>query len=154
MAGSAWHTAGPALGAQRDGRSGTAWAGCAHGGYGCAATPAGGRCACSLPLLTLDSLIGRCGLVHLDNTPEIEVGYLFAADCWGKAYATEAARAALDYGFTELDLDRIVAITRPENLASQRVLEKIGMRFERNARYYDMEVRYFSIPRARYRGKV
>jgi ribosomal-protein-alanine N-acetyltransferase len=96
----------------------------------------------------------RLGPPRLDNTPEIEVGYLFAADCWGKAYATEAARAALDYGFTELDLDRIVAITRPENLASQRVLEKIGMRFERNARYYDMEVRYFSIPRARYRGKV
>jgi RimJ/RimL family protein N-acetyltransferase len=90
-------------------------------------------------------LIGRCGLVHLDNTPEIEVGYLFAKDYWGKGYATEAARAALDYGFTQLGLDWIVAITRPENVASQHVLEKIGMRFERDARYYDMDVRYFSI---------
>jgi ribosomal-protein-alanine N-acetyltransferase len=99
-------------------------------------------------------LIGRCSLVHLDSTPEIEVGYLFAADGWGKGYPTEAARAALDYGFTELDLDRIVAITRPENLASQHVLEKIGMCFERNACYYDMDVRYFSIPKATYRGEA
>ena len=98
-------------------------------------------------------LVGRAGLVHLDNTPEIEVGYLFAKDRWGKGYATEAARAALDFGFTELGLARIVAITEPENIASQRVLEKLGMRFERNARYYDLDVLYFSIPRGRYNGE-
>ena len=49
-----------------------------------------------------------------------------------------------------LDLDRIVAVVRPENGASQRVLEKTGLRLEGDARFYEMDVKYYALPRADY----
>jgi ribosomal-protein-alanine N-acetyltransferase len=94
------------------------------------------------------ALIGQCGLFHLDNTPEVEVAYLLARDAWGQGYAPEAAAATLRYGFETAGLDRIVAVVRPQNIASQRVLEKIGLRFERVARYYELDVRYYGLARA------
>lgn len=63
-------------------------------------------------------------------TPCVEVGWRLSADHWGKGYAPEAARASLEYGFRELGLNEIVAITVPHNLKSRRVMEKIGMRHE------------------------
>jgi RimJ/RimL family protein N-acetyltransferase len=95
-------------------------------------------------------LVGYCGLIFLDETPEVELLYGFARKYWGAGYATEAARACRRYGFEQLGLERIVAITRPQNIASQRVLEKIGMSFEKAARYYDNDVNYYSITRDRY----
>jgi RimJ/RimL family protein N-acetyltransferase len=94
------------------------------------------------------ALIGQCGLFHLDNTPEVEVAYLLAKDAWGQGYATEAATASLRYGFETADLPRIVAVVRPQNIASQHVLEKIGLSYERDARYYDLDVRYYGLDRA------
>ncbi len=63
-------------------------------------------------------------------TPCVEVGWRLSSDHWGKGYAPEAARASLEYGFRELGLNDIVAITVPHNLKSRRVMEKIGMRHE------------------------
>jgi ribosomal-protein-alanine N-acetyltransferase len=60
-------------------------------------------------------------------TPAIEVGWRLAADHWNRGYATEGARAALDFGFTTLGLNEIVSFTVPTNLRSRRVMEKIGM---------------------------
>jgi ribosomal-protein-alanine N-acetyltransferase len=94
------------------------------------------------------TLIGQCGLFHLDNTPEVEVAYLLAKDAWGQGFATEAAAATLRYGFETVSLDRIVAVVRPQNVASQRVLEKIGLGFQRVARYYELDVRYYGLDRA------
>lgn len=75
-------------------------------------------------------LIGWCGLDHLDRTRSNPVlFYLLKADYWGKGLATEAARAVLGYGFGELDLDRIDGAAALENIASKRVMEKIGMRY-------------------------
>jgi RimJ/RimL family protein N-acetyltransferase len=96
-------------------------------------------------------LIGFCGLQHLDNTEEIEVGYCLAAHCWGRGLASEAARASLRYGFEELSSERIVAVVQPENLASCRVLEKVGLKYVRNARFYDTEVKYYDIARDEHR---
>ena len=96
------------------------------------------------------ALIGQCGLFYLDKTTEVEVAYLLAQAYWGQGLATEAARAALCYGFETLALDRIVAVVRPENTGSQRVLEKAGLRLEGDARYYDMDVKYYALPRAAY----
>lgn len=76
-------------------------------------------------------LIGFCGLDHLWDGEEIEIGYWLAHAYWGQGLATEAAQAVLAYGFEELDLQRIVAVAHPENRASLRVLEKLGMVFER-----------------------
>lgn len=59
--------------------------------------------------------------------PAIEIGWRLARAYWGRGYATEAARAALEYGFTALQLDAIVAMTAASNLRSRRVMEAIGM---------------------------
>ena len=74
-------------------------------------------------------VIGAAGLGHLGESEEIEVGYRFLKEHWGKGYATEAARVSIAFGFEELGLDRIVAVTLPENRASRRVMEKCGMKF-------------------------
>lgn len=92
-------------------------------------------------------LMGWCGLQHLDKTPEVEVAYLLDSPYWRQGYATEAARAALRYGFENLNLDRIVAITRSENVGSYRVMEKLGMRYERDAHFYGVDVIYYAIKR-------
>lgn len=94
--------------------------------------------------------IGRCGLVFLDKTPEIELGYILDKHYWNQGLAAEASLASLQYGFDVLKLERIVAIARPENIASQRVMQKIGMKYEKNARYYESDVVYYSISRSTY----
>lgn len=61
--------------------------------------------------------------------PSVEIGWRLRRAHWGRGYATEAARPVLHYGFTEAGLDRIVSIPWAENLASIRVMEKLGLRF-------------------------
>ncbi|MGE0711850.1 MAG: GNAT family N-acetyltransferase [Planctomycetota bacterium] len=61
-------------------------------------------------------------------TPCVEVGWRLAHARWGRGYATEAARAALDFGFAMLGLAEIVSFTVPANLRSRRVMEKLGLR--------------------------
>ena len=63
--------------------------------------------------------------------PELELGYALKPSAWGKGYAFEAAAATLEYAFAKLGRDRVVAITRPENRASIRLAERIGMVNER-----------------------
>jgi RimJ/RimL family protein N-acetyltransferase len=78
-----------------------------------------------------DRLIGGCG-IHVSD-PQIRegwIGYVLSRDCWGQGYASEAARALLGFGFGPLGLHRIFATCDSHNLASARVLEKIGMRRE------------------------
>jgi RimJ/RimL family protein N-acetyltransferase len=72
-------------------------------------------------------LIGEAGLQHLEEGPDIEIGYTLARGAWGRGYATEAARAILRWGFAGLRLHRIVAVADPANAASLRVVEKLGM---------------------------
>jgi RimJ/RimL family protein N-acetyltransferase len=64
---------------------------------------------------------------------------------WGKGYASELARAALRFGFQERGFDRIVAITKPQNVASIHVMDKLGLRFEKHTRYYDIDVVQYEI---------
>jgi ribosomal-protein-alanine N-acetyltransferase len=92
-------------------------------------------------------LIGWCGLQMLEKTPEVEVAYLLAKDYWNQGLATEAAKAAIEYGFDELKVNRIVAIARPENVGSYRVMEKVGMKYERDAHYYNVDVVYYALER-------
>jgi len=99
-------------------------------------------------------MIGRCGLGFLDNTPEVELGYVLNKLYWNQGLVTEASLASLNYGFEILQLDRIVAIARPENIASQRVIQKVGMKYEKNAHYYETDVVYYSISRESYQSKV
>jgi RimJ/RimL family protein N-acetyltransferase len=96
-------------------------------------------------------LMGRCGLSFLDKTPEVELGYVFAQEYWGQGIATEAALASIQYGFEQVKLDRIVAIAHPENIASRRVIEKVGMTYEKDAHYYNTDVVYYAMTKADYR---
>jgi [ribosomal protein S5]-alanine N-acetyltransferase len=74
--------------------------------------------------------VGLAGLVKRDVLEHVDVGYAFLERAWGRGYAQEAASAVLAYARQQLGLQTIVAITAPANTASQRVLEKIGLRFE------------------------
>lgn len=65
---------------------------------------------------------------ELNMAPAVEIGWRFHPDAWGQGYATEAAKAALDYGFDRLKLPEIIAFTASTNLASQSVMRRIGMR--------------------------
>jgi RimJ/RimL family protein N-acetyltransferase len=92
-------------------------------------------------------VIGSAGLFPVEGTgPDVEVGYHFAKDRWGRGYATEAARACIEYGFEEAGLDRIVGLVAPENMASERVLQKCGMTLEGEARHYDMDLLLYALP--------
>jgi len=94
--------------------------------------------------------MGFCGLQLLDNTQEIEVGYRLAKQFWGSGFATEGARASVRYGFEQLELNKIVAVVQPENFASQRVLEKSGLKYLREDHFYNSRVKYFAITRDEY----
>jgi ribosomal-protein-alanine N-acetyltransferase len=78
-------------------------------------------------------VIGDCGLETdtIDDQVIVGIGFDFKSSHWGNGYATEAATAVLEYGFTELGLNRISGWIDPENKPSQRVAERIGMRVER-----------------------
>jgi ribosomal-protein-alanine N-acetyltransferase len=95
-------------------------------------------------------LAGFSGLCFLDGTDEIEVGYRLGRAYWGAGLATEAGHASLRFGFEILELDRIVAVVDPENVASQRVVAKLGLTFEKDAHYYNTPVKYYSITKPRY----
>ena len=73
--------------------------------------------------------IGWCGLKNRPERNEIDLGYRFIKNAWGKGYATEAAYACLNYGFKTLNLHRVVGRAMPQNIASLRVLEKCGMQY-------------------------
>ena len=74
---------------------------------------------------------GLCGLIKRDTLEDVDIGFAFLPRFWNQGYALESARAVLTYGREILELDRIVAITSPDNEASIRLLERIGLRFER-----------------------
>ena len=79
--------------------------------------------------------VGWAGLAYLPEFDEIDVGYRFLPNYWGMGIATEASRAILNHGFEKLGLKRVIAIAMKENTASIRVMEKVGMEFEKFAPY-------------------
>lgn len=73
-------------------------------------------------------VIGFCGLKYLDDLKVPDIGYRFLPEYWGRGLATEAALATMQYGREQLGLDNVIGMALPENLASRRVLQKIGLR--------------------------
>ncbi len=92
-------------------------------------------------------LAGRAVLRHLDvdGVDEVELGYGFYTEWWGRGLATEVARELVRVGFEELSLPTLVAITQPSNLASQRVLQKAGLTHERETMHGVTPVSLFRI---------
>ncbi len=75
--------------------------------------------------------VGICGLIKREALEDVDIGYSILQRHWRNGYAYEAARAVLDYGRNVLHLPRIVAVTAPENEISTRLLEKLGLRFQK-----------------------
>ena len=94
--------------------------------------------------------LGWCGLFPLEDCGPIEIGYRYVRAAWGRGIATEAGRAVLDHGFRALGFDTIVAVTHPANVASQRVLEKIGLKPRGAAFHYRQSVSFFELSRNAY----
>jgi len=90
--------------------------------------------------------IGICGLLKRETLDDVDVGFAFLPQYWRQGYAFESASAVMAYGRDVLALDRIVAITSPNNEASIKVLNKIGLKFERMIRLSEdaPEVRLFA----------
>lgn len=83
------------------------------------------------------SPIGICGLVKRDSLEDVDIGFAFLPGFWGHGYALESAAAVIAYAKDTLGLTRLVAVTSPDNHASIKLLEKLGLGFERLVRLSD-----------------
>ncbi|MGC2196300.1 MAG: GNAT family N-acetyltransferase [Terriglobales bacterium] len=94
----------------------------------------------ALDLKSSGEMIGDCGITlqELDGEHLPEIGYHVRRDMWGQGLATEAARACRDYGFTQLQMDSLISLIRPENAPSRRVAEKNAMKVWKKTSHSDM----------------
>jgi RimJ/RimL family protein N-acetyltransferase len=97
------------------------------------------------------ALIGYCGLSSGNPDVGIELAYMLAREEWGRGFAVEAARASLRYGFEALGVESIAGLTFHDNLRSRAVLERVGMKFIRDAHYYDFACVHYAAARADWR---
>ncbi|MCE0555661.1 MULTISPECIES: GNAT family N-acetyltransferase [unclassified Motilimonas] len=94
-----------------------------------------------------ERVIGFCGhfFHRLEGKDEIELVYRLLPDYWGQGLASEAARAATDYAFNQLGLDRLISFIADNNEASKRVAESSGFKLERETHFYDKPVLVYSL---------
>jgi len=90
-------------------------------------------------------MVGYCGLRYLDEMNEVEVLYGLAKAYWGQGIATQAAQATVAYGFNVANLDKLIAMALPDNLASRRVIEKAGLQYEKQIYMFNLDVLYYSV---------
>jgi [ribosomal protein S5]-alanine N-acetyltransferase len=102
---------------------------------------------CLIVLKETNESIGMCGLIRRENLEDVDIGYALLPRYWSKGYAVEAARATKTYAKDVVGLKRIVAIVDPANEASIRVLEKLGLRYEKMVRLSadDIDLSLFGI---------
>ena len=95
-------------------------------------------------------MIGAAGIQPLEDTGEIEVGYSVIKPFWGKGIGTEAAKGWMEFGFNHFGLERIVAVAIQENIASRRIMEKLGMHFEKTEEHYGDECAFYGISKSEF----
>ena len=93
------------------------------------------------------AFIGRIGFNDPEGWPAFEIGWTLGRPYWGKGYATEGARVALDYAFDELDKPHVISLIHPENLGSISVAEKLGEKLEGETEVLGMPVLIYGIDR-------
>lgn len=91
--------------------------------------------------------IGFAGLKYLEDIQAVDLGYRLRSEYWGRGIATEAGKACLELGFSTLALEQIIAMILPANFRSQRVLEKLGMKFLEDRMEDGESVKVFEIHR-------
>ena len=84
------------------------------------------------------NFLGWCGLKYSQGKNEYDIGFRFHRNYWNKGYATETSKKCLDFGFTELGIEKVIGRAMKENIGSIKVLEKIGMKYKEN---FDFEGR-------------
>jgi ribosomal-protein-alanine N-acetyltransferase len=92
-------------------------------------------------------MIGYCGLRYLGELNEVEVLYGLAKAYWERRITTQAVKASISYGFNVANLDRIIAMALPDNQASRRVIENVGLQYEKQVHMFNLDVFYYSITR-------
>ena len=92
-------------------------------------------------------LVGRIGCINPEGWPGLEVGWTLKREFWGKGYATEGARRALEYAFNELDKPHVISLIHADNGASIRVAERLGEKLEGTARVVGIDVLVYGIDR-------
>lgn len=91
--------------------------------------------------------IGRIGFFNPEGWPGFELGWVLGRQYWGKGYASEGARCALDHAFTEMSREHIISLIHPDNEGSIRVAERIGERLEGKTRLFGNELLIYGIDR-------
>ncbi|MDT5157698.1 MAG: hypothetical protein QOH51_2055 [Acidobacteriota bacterium] len=97
-------------------------------------------------------LAGRIGFFNPEGWPGFELGWVLGREFWGRGFATEGARRALEFAFVELGREHVISLIRPENLASIRVAERLGERLERSTELFGKEVLVYGIDREAWPG--
>ena len=92
-----------------------------------------------------NAFIGKCGFNYLPDNSDIELSYMLDEPYWGSGYATEIAKATLEYGLNKLGLKRVVAIVYPQNSPSIRVIEKSGMKYEKEYDYVGIKMLMYAV---------
>ena len=92
-------------------------------------------------------LVGRMGFLNPAGWPGFELGWMLGPEFQGKGYATEGARRALQYAFTELDKDHVISCIHPDNTPSIRVAERLGEKLEGNSEILGFKVLVYGIDR-------
>lgn len=98
--------------------------------------------------LASGQLVGYGGLRFLEELGAVEVLYGFARAAWGRGFATELAGVGLEFGFERVKLERIIALAHPDNVASRRVMEKLGMKLTGQIEAFGLSVVRYEISRA------
>ena len=93
------------------------------------------------------AVIGRAGIINPVDWPAPEVGYLLGRSWWGRGYATEAAAAAMAWGFTTIGFERLISLIDPANAASIRVAERLGETLEGETDLWGNRVLIYAIDR-------
>jgi len=96
------------------------------------------------------TMIGFCGVGAWRDNPDLEIGWWLARRFWGRGLATEAATIALRDAFERVRLDRVISIARPANVASTRIMEKLGLKFHRAFEADGVPLVEYALDRAAY----
>ena len=101
----------------------------------------------AVTLTDTGQIIGMCGLIKRPTLEDVDIGYAFLPEFWSKGYAFESVQTVMSHAKEVIGLKRVVAIVDPANARSIRLLEKIGMTFEKMVKLSedDIDLKLFSI---------
>ncbi len=94
----------------------------------------------AVELKTDGRVIGIVSLLDRDELDHVDIGFAFLPDSWRQGFATEATSAVMDFAFQDLGLEKIIAITQPDNIASIKTLDKMGLSFAGMTRLGDEDI--------------